>query len=191
LEKIGEIHQNDLKSGCGETTLPGALQKKYPNANKEWEWQWVLPSKSLSIDPESGKIKRYHIQPITLQRAVKKAIRKDIKGTARSAFFCFYYFNHLCFLISPSAAVIPPAAPSCTAVSTVSAWTGFIDIKSSSHKLFTVHTLNRGTGFFVGRHFYETESPVFPGKLVLYTLGRFYTAKRFKRLLQTVTCCFA
>jgi hypothetical protein len=46
----------------------------------------------------------------------------------------------------------------------------------------TVHTLNRGTGFFFGRHFYKTETPVFTGKPVLYTMSRFYLTKGFKRL---------
>ena len=76
LKKIKELHEKDLNLGYGETTLPNALSKKYPNANKEWSWQWVFPSKNLSVDPVSKKIKRYHIQPSTLQRAVKSAVLK-------------------------------------------------------------------------------------------------------------------
>ena len=76
LKKIKEQHQNDLNFGHGETTLPHALRRKYPNAEKEWGWQWVFPSQNLSMDPESRKIKRYHIQPSTLQRAIKKGVIK-------------------------------------------------------------------------------------------------------------------
>jgi len=67
LKKIKEIHEKDLNLGYGETTLPYALSRKYLNANKEWGWQWVFPSKNLSVDTESKKVKRYHIQPSTLR----------------------------------------------------------------------------------------------------------------------------
>jgi len=76
LKKIKEIHEKDLNLGYGETTLPYALSRKYLNANKEWGWQWVFPSKNLSVDPESKKVKRYHIQPSTLQRVIKSAVIK-------------------------------------------------------------------------------------------------------------------
>lgn len=76
LKKVKELHEKDLNLGYGETTLPNALSRKYPNANKEWGWKWVFPSKNLSLDPESKKIKRYHIQPSALQRTVKSAVIK-------------------------------------------------------------------------------------------------------------------
>jgi len=74
--KWGYKVKKDLNLGYGETTFSNALSRKYPNANKEWGWQWVFPSKNLSLDQESKKIKRYHIQPSTLQRAVKSAVIK-------------------------------------------------------------------------------------------------------------------
>jgi site-specific recombinase XerD len=83
IEKIKVLHKRDLERGYGETTLPYALRKKYPNACKEWSWQWVFPSMNLSVDPETRKIKRYHIQPSTLQRAIKNAVRKS--GVAKNA----------------------------------------------------------------------------------------------------------
>jgi hypothetical protein len=48
------IHQKDLKEGYGETLLPFALSKKYPNADKEWVWQYVFPASQRSTDSESG-----------------------------------------------------------------------------------------------------------------------------------------
>ena len=47
--------------------------KKHPNASREWIWQYVFPSKSLSKDPRSGKVHRHHLNESSLQRAVKKA----------------------------------------------------------------------------------------------------------------------
>ncbi|HDT11156.1 MAG TPA: integron integrase [bacterium] len=83
LEKIKALHKSDLEQGYGETTLPYALKRKYPHAGKEWGWQWVFPSMNLSVDPETRKIKRHHIQPSTLQRAIKNAVRKS--GIAKNA----------------------------------------------------------------------------------------------------------
>ena len=55
--------------------MPKALSRKYPRAGCEWHWQFVFPSKNLSADPESGVIRRHHVFPDTLQRAVKAAAR--------------------------------------------------------------------------------------------------------------------
>ena len=75
LEKVKQIHLNDLKDGYGSVYLPYALQRKYPNANKEWGWQYVFPSMKRSKDPRSGIYRRHHLDEAVLQRAVKKAIR--------------------------------------------------------------------------------------------------------------------
>ena len=83
LKKVKVLQQRDIERGYGETTLPYALRRKYPNAIKEWGWQWVFPSMNLSVDPETGKIKPYHIQTSTLQRAIKDAVRKA--GIAKNA----------------------------------------------------------------------------------------------------------
>ncbi len=76
LEKVKNIHQNDLNEGYGAVYLPYALQRKYINANKEWDWQYVFPSKKRSKDPRSGIYRRHHLDEAVLQRAVKKAIRE-------------------------------------------------------------------------------------------------------------------
>ncbi len=72
-----KLHDQDLAKGYGITTLPDALAKKYTNANNEWAWQWVFPSKSLAVHSVSGMVLRHHVQPSTLQRIVKEAIRKS------------------------------------------------------------------------------------------------------------------
>ncbi len=73
LQKVKLLHQNDLAKGYGRVYLPGALERKYPNANRQWGWQYVFPSKSLSRDPRTGEIRRHHINVSTLHKAVKKA----------------------------------------------------------------------------------------------------------------------
>jgi integron integrase len=76
LEKAKFIHQQDLAQGFGAVYLPNALERKYPNANREWAWQFVFPSIKRSIDPCSGIVRRHHIYEDSLQRAMKVAIKK-------------------------------------------------------------------------------------------------------------------
>jgi len=70
------IHQKDLKEGYGETLLPFALSKKYPNGGKEWVWQYVFPASQRSTDPESGVVRRHHYHPRAVQKAVQRAAQK-------------------------------------------------------------------------------------------------------------------
>jgi integron integrase len=83
LDKVKIIHEQDLASGHGEVFLPDALGRKYPNAAKEWGWQYIFPSSKLSVDPRSGRIRRHHIHEKTVQNAVKEAIKKA--GIAKHA----------------------------------------------------------------------------------------------------------
>ena len=75
LKHVKTIHENDLSQGYGRVYLPYALTRKYPNANQEWGWQYIFPSKSLSKDPRSNEIRRHHVHENSLQKAVKKAVR--------------------------------------------------------------------------------------------------------------------
>jgi integron integrase len=83
LARVKELHGRDLAAGTGETRLPDALARKYPNAGREWAWQYVFPSSILSPDREDGKIRRFHCAGSSLQKAVKEAIRKA--GIAKHA----------------------------------------------------------------------------------------------------------
>lgn len=76
MASVKEVHDQDLKMGYGEVSLPDALEKKYPGAPKEWGWQWVFPAEKLSVDPRTGKVMRWHIHPSAIQRAVKEAVMK-------------------------------------------------------------------------------------------------------------------
>ena len=75
LEKVKTIHDGDLKAGFGRVHLPFALARKYPNADREWAWQYVFPASTRCKDPRSGKILRHHLHESALQRAVKTAMR--------------------------------------------------------------------------------------------------------------------
>ena len=76
LEKTKTIHEQDLREGFGEVYLPYALARKYPNAGREWGWQYVFPASKRSIDPRSGKERRHHTDEQNLQRAMKRAVRE-------------------------------------------------------------------------------------------------------------------
>jgi integron integrase len=73
LGKVRTLHKRDLAEGCGEVWLPHALSRKYRRAGYEWGWQFVFPSGNRSTDPESGVIRRHHVYPETLGRAIKRA----------------------------------------------------------------------------------------------------------------------
>jgi integron integrase len=76
LRQVMKIHEKDLEKGYGAVYLPEALDRKYPNAAKEWGWQYVFPAASLSVDPRSGKVRRHHISPSSIQKTVAGAVRR-------------------------------------------------------------------------------------------------------------------
>jgi len=78
LVQVKALHDNDLAAGFGEVYMPFALAKKYLGAAKDWGWQYVFPSSRLSIDPRSGVERRHHLDEKGMQRAMKKAIRRQV-----------------------------------------------------------------------------------------------------------------
>jgi integron integrase len=74
LERVRALHREDLSKGYGAVYMPYALDKKYPNAGKEWGWQYVFPARSLSVDPHSNVVRRHHADEKSVQRAMKKAV---------------------------------------------------------------------------------------------------------------------
>ena len=73
LVQVKVLHEGDLAEGFGAVWLPDALAVKYPNAPKEWGWQYVFPAGSFSVDPVSGERRRHHVQEQMVQRAMRKA----------------------------------------------------------------------------------------------------------------------
>ncbi len=76
LNEVRQTQQNDLKQGFGHVYLPFALAEKYPNADREWGWQYVFPAARLSTDPRSGIKRRHHLDESEIQRAVREAVRQ-------------------------------------------------------------------------------------------------------------------
>lgn len=76
LLRVKERHDQDLQEGFGRVYLPYALDRKYSNAAQEWGWQYVFPARSRSRDPRTNIIRRHHYVEDSLQRALKKAIRR-------------------------------------------------------------------------------------------------------------------
>ena len=76
LEKVKKLHARDLREGFGEVSLPWALERKYRNAGREWGWQYVFPSRQRSLDPRSGRIRRHHVDPSVISKAIRRAVRE-------------------------------------------------------------------------------------------------------------------
>jgi integron integrase len=75
LVSVRRMHERDLAEGFGEVYLPYALARKYPNAPREWGWQFVFPAEKRAVDPRTGTVRRHHCYSKTFQSAIKKAVR--------------------------------------------------------------------------------------------------------------------
>ncbi|MCU0638244.1 MAG: integron integrase [Candidatus Krumholzibacteria bacterium] len=83
ISRVRIQHDADLRKGYGAVALPDALARKYPNAAREWGWQWVFPATRFYRDRETGETRRHHLHESVLQRAVKSAVRQA--GVAKPA----------------------------------------------------------------------------------------------------------
>jgi site-specific recombinase XerD len=76
LRTVRVQHRCDLDQGAGAVTLPDALVRKYPNACREWVWQWVFPASSCYFDREAQIRRRHHLHESVIQKAMKDALRR-------------------------------------------------------------------------------------------------------------------
>ena len=76
LAWVKRQHQQDLARGYGAVHLPFAFAEKYPNAEREWTWQYVFPSARLAFDPQTKTSRRWYTSETTLQRAIKTAAKE-------------------------------------------------------------------------------------------------------------------
>lgn len=83
LERVQEIHQQDLLDGYGLVLLPEAIDRKYPPAAADWRWQWVFPQERRWVNRKNGTQGRHHQDPSLIQRAVAQAVRRA--GLAKRA----------------------------------------------------------------------------------------------------------
>jgi integron integrase len=73
LTALRTVYDRDRANNVPGVEMPGALERKYPNAGAEWPWFWLFPAKTLSVDPRSPTVRRHHVYPDNVQRWVKQA----------------------------------------------------------------------------------------------------------------------
>ncbi|MFZ3055813.1 MAG: tyrosine-type recombinase/integrase [Smithella sp.] len=96
LNKVKKIHESDVGNGFGRVLLPEALVRKYPNASKEFRWQWVFPQETLWQNKKTGERGRHHIDESIIQKAVKDAVTKaDLVKRATCHTFRHSFATHL------------------------------------------------------------------------------------------------
>jgi integron integrase len=96
LRKVRLLHEKDLAEGYGSVQLPGALRRKYRNADKQLNWQWVFPQHQRWRNDQTGEQGRHHLDPSLVQKAIRRAvIEAKISKAATSHSFRHSFATHL------------------------------------------------------------------------------------------------
>lgn len=73
LEQLRQLHSKDRAENLPGVWLPEGLARKYPSAGKEWNWQWIFPSRELMNDPKGGPRRRHHYSDGAFQQQIKRS----------------------------------------------------------------------------------------------------------------------
>lgn len=96
LQHVRLIHDRDLRDGYGAVYLPDALERKYPNDQRLWIWQYVFPAQGLSTDPRTQAVRRHHVDESGLQKAVRRAAQlADVPKRVTCHVFRHSFATHL------------------------------------------------------------------------------------------------
>jgi integron integrase len=94
LQRVKQMYQRDLEQGYGSVYLPFALERKYPNAGREWIWQFVFPSERFSQDPRSGITRRHHLIELSMgvtPHTRHRTGREPFDSSGSSTIWCLSY----------------------------------------------------------------------------------------------------
>jgi integron integrase len=99
MQRVRALWEADQAQNCPPVALPDGLERKFPNAGREWSWYWVWPQGKLSLDKESGIVRRHHALEDIYTRALKRAARqagvsKWIKSHTLRHSYATHYLEH-------------------------------------------------------------------------------------------------
>ena len=128
LQDVKRLHRLDLAAGWGQVPLPGALERKYTSASREWIWQWVFPQVTRWRNGDTNEQGRHHLDPSVIQRSVHAAVRSaGISKLASCHTFRHCFATHLLERGSD--------------IRTIQELLGHSDVKTT---MIYTHVLNRG-----------------------------------------------
>jgi integron integrase len=76
IARVRDLHRLDLADGFGAVSMPHALARKYPNAEREFAWQYVFPAPRRALDPRARVMRRHHLDESSMQKAMRSAVQQ-------------------------------------------------------------------------------------------------------------------
>ncbi len=76
IEQVSLLYDRDLQNGYDGVFMPGALDRKWKGASKEWVWQWVFRAQAVTFVPDTSEYRLYHLHETQRQKALREAVRK-------------------------------------------------------------------------------------------------------------------